>query len=600
MDQRLIDQQEEVTELLEARARQIEDYPLLGFVPNPKQLDFITHDSVKRKLAAGSNQFGKTTIVVTESFCHSIGCRPYLPPDHPNFRVLMPNGEPIPVPNRGQMCGQDFPVGFAENIWPTWKEWIPPSQYYLDKDAWDVTKHERGTPRIIEVDVADFPWADPRRGPSLIFAHAYEQGREAFQGIRCEWVMDDEPPRRPIYIEQTRGLMKTGGKWMGAMTIVEDEQDWIYDLFIPPRQRRAVQNEDLDAVQRELGGAFRSESFYMVVGTVFDNLKSADGSGGLDEENIEDYKEDLEAAGADPSEIAARIYGKRKRLQGTEFGGLWDEEIHVLKKHRDPDPGSCFVVCCDAHPTKPYALVWFEVDAHDCWYAFAESYDETLDDLDLIVDEIHQVERWRPTNRTFVGELTGQRRDAFDPEAAPFLPQIRLIDPLATTKEKARGTGLSTSAIEYFIIEHGIIWSTWSRGDKASRTRLVKSMLKPGKGPIGRPRLTFSPRCDYTIMQMPRYREKKPKDPDRDPRKGEFYDIDADLVQCVIAAASSGLTYDALLGMKPHRLRTLHTKAPGRSVAGYHGHEAEETEPWEEELEDPWRQQRTRRETPLG
>lgn len=561
------DEQERASELLEQRASYMDDFPLFGFVPTAKQWDFISHDDVKRKLAAGGNQQGKTTIVVNESYCHSIGCRPYLPYDHPNFRVLMPNGEPIPVPNRGQMCGNDFPVGFAENIWPTWQEWIGPRAYF-------VRKHERGIPRIIEVDVSGIPWADQRKGPSIIFAHAYEQGRAAFQGIRTHWVMDDEPPTRPVYIEQQRGLLSHNGKWMGAMSMVDDNQLWIYDLFVPPRSR---DTEEMQELQRELGHSFRSGSFYMVEGSMYDNVKQADGSGGLDAEAIEEYKHDLEH---DEIEIQVRIYGKRRSLMGTEFGRIWDDNTHVLPKHRDPDPKNCFAVFCDAHPTKAYALLWFEIDSHDCWYGFAESFDDSLDDLDKIANHCKLVEGWRKTVRggwSFVG--------------APYCPQIRLIDPIAKSYEK----GIAMTAIQYFAINHQMFWSSWPKGDKAARTRMVKSMLASGTGPIARPRLTFSPNCEYTISQMPRYREKRPKDPDTEPRRGEFLDVDADLVQCVIAAASSGLTYEALADMKPiDEAPPEETPGDLRSRAVYYGPEDEEEEPWEKDLRDPFRNRESR------
>lgn len=566
------DEQERASELLEQRARYMDGFPLLGFVPTAKQWDYISHDSVKRKLAAGGNQFGKTTIVVTESYCHAIGCRPYLPYDHPNFRVLMPDGKPIPVPNRGQMCGNDFPVGFAENIWPTWKEWISPEVYY-------VRKHERGTPRIIEVDVSGFPWADPRGGPSLIYAHAYEQGRAAFQGIRTHWVMDDEPPTRPVYIEQQRGLLRYAGKWMGAMSMVEDSQIWIYDMFEPPNlKKHQALTEEMSELERELGRGFRSESFYLVEGSMYDNIRQADGSGGLSESAIEEFKHDLEH---DEIELQVRVYGKRRSLMGTEFGKIWDTDIHVLEEHEDPRPDCCFAVFCDAHPTKAYAILWVAIDSHDCYYCFHESYDEGLDDLDKIADYCKQVEGWRRTNRGGWSEI-----------GAPYSPQIRLIDPLAKTYEK----GIGMTAIQYFALHHQQYWAPWAKGDKQARTRLVKGMLKPGKGPIARPRLTFSPNCEYTINQMPRYREKRPKDPDTDPRRGEFIDVDADMVQCVIAAAASGLTFEMLSNLKtPTQERPAPQSArPARSTAGYNGPDVDEREPWEREVDDPWRQREAR------
>ena len=123
---------------------------------------------------------------------------------------------------------------------------------------------------------------------------------------------------------------------------------------------------------------------------------------------------------------------------------------------------------------------------------------------------------------------------------------MRLIDPLAKTKEK----GLGMSAVQQFALDHELYWTPWRRGNKANRNRRLKEWLRKGSGPRAQPRILVSEQCEELIFQIPRYREKMPKDPDQQPRTGEMVDVDADLVQGLIALASSGMTFQMLDGMR--------------------------------------------------
>lgn len=570
-EQPTLEDQELAADLLSERYSLVQKNKLFGFTPHAKQLDFISHDTVKRKIAAGGNRFGKTTIVSVESFCHSIGCRPYFPVDHPLFRVRMPNGSPIPVPNNGQMCGDDFPVGIGENLWPVFQEWVP-------ADMYQVMKTERSIPRVIRVDISSFEWADvnwPTYPYSFIYVHAYQQGRRSFQGVKCHWVMDDEPPPRPVYTEQMRGLVDYGGKFMGAMTCIDAEDMWIYDLFVPPKHRSA----EARAADEEAEVSHKA-SFYLVQGSMYDNLKQKDGSGGLSQENIEEYKKDL-----DEEMIAVRIHGEQRNLLNTEFAGAWGD--HNVVPHRDPDPDAMFVVTCDAHPSKPYAIQFWEVNEYDQWYCWHESFDPQFNDHDAIAEAIKQIEGWR---KNHLGEwVTG----------SGLAPAIRLIDPIAKTHEK----GIGMTAIEYYRIEHHMLWTPWTKGDKISRTKMLRSWLKPGKGPSGEPKVTISENCETTVFQMPRYRLKPIKDETTQPTPTEFLDVNADLVQGPLAVANAGLTFEILEGMMPGRRgRVIPVygagvgSGPRHNNATYAPDEEREKDDWDErgELEDAWRQRAPR------
>ncbi len=543
--QELSEAEYETRELLAERSSLMSRAKILGFVPHEKQMDFIRHDTVKRKAAIGGNRAGKTALVVTEAGSHSWGCRPYFPRDHPNYRVLGTNGEPIPVPNQGLICGEDFPVGIGENLWVAWRKWMP-------KDSYRVLKHERSIPRVVAIDVSWCPWADkdhPDYPNSIIYVHAYQQGRAAFQGIRVDWILADEPMQEDIYEEMMRALIKSGGKWMGAMTIAEQTRTWIYDLFMPPKKRTGASSK----IDARLGAEFRSQSYYMVPLSTWDNVVNEEtGAGGLKAADIEEF-----AAGFDdPDKVDVRVHGKPLHLMGTEYGKYWDPDIHVVPD-RERDPNSCYACFCDAHPTKPFAILWMEINEHDEWHIWAESYDERLDTISEIANHMKDIEGWKMLGEDKWSTVPGQ-----------WAPQIRFIDPLASSKEK--GTGMTN--IEDFAVNHQIYWAKWKRGALNQRIRVVKDWLKRGKGPTARPRLTIAESCEEIIFQMPRFREKMPKQPAEQPRTGVTLDVDADLVQCVIAAANCGLGFHALHQMiQGTTVKQTSGKKPAHSTAGYSG-----------------------------
>lgn len=522
------------SDLLSQRAEMMKRAKILGFVPHAKQLDFIMHDTVKRKGMVGANRGGKTTTIVTEASCHSWGCRPFFPKDHPNFRVLGTDGKPIRVPNLGIIAGEDFPVGIGEVLWRSFLKWIPP-------DSYRVTKTERGVPRQIKFDISWCPWADksdPLYPNSVIDVHAYKAGRESFQGMAVDWILADEPPPEDVYEEMMRALLDLSGKWMGAMTVAQQSRAWIYDLFMPPKKRTGTAG----AIDARLGSAFRSSSYYLVPLSTWDNVKSPNGSGGLNPKDIEEF-----AAGFDdPDKVDLRVHGKPIHLMGTEYGKDWEPEIHIVPD-RERDPEACYLCCCDAHPTKPFAILWFEINEHDEWHVWSESYDEHLDTLWMVSDHMKTVEGWKPLVERVSGWDEKRSITKWIQDSGPYLSQVRYIDPLADMKQK-QGDGLSD--IDDFAINHGIYWRKWNRGNLAARIRTVKDWLRPGKGPKAKPKLTFAESCVEIAFQMPRFREKMPKQPTEQPRTGMFVDVDADLVQCVIAAANCGLNYQMLHQLK--------------------------------------------------
>ncbi|MCP4573387.1 MAG: hypothetical protein GY838_13610 [bacterium] len=516
--------EDEYLEQLARRAAMMRKNKLFGFVPNKPQLDFMENQDNFLLAAIGANKLGKSTLVCVEGISHAMGIRPFFPSGHHLHTVRMPSGDQIRVPNVGQVVAEDYPNGVDKIQWPMWQEWLP-------RDSFKIAKTERGVIRELWVDVSWCPWADKNDSNypwSIVYFMAYEQKRKKFAGIDPDWILNDEPPPKAVWLEQIRGLVSTGGKWMGAMTCIDNEQTYIYDIFFPPKDHKPAESDkEGQRTQTLLTGA----STHCVTGSMYDNLLDEEtGSGGLKKENIEMF-----ASLLTDEERAVRIEGKMLHLIGTEYGALWDSDVHVVP-HREPNPDHVQIMAADAHPTKPYAMLWFEIDPHNQVYVYAESFDKSLIDIPMISDEIKQVEGWE----------RDEYRKTWRERSSAVEPVYRLIDPLAQSLDKGKGL----SAIQQFAIEHDLYFVPWMRGNKANRIRNVKPLLKRGEGPHALPRLTVSENCRETIFQIPRYRERMPKDPETQERTGAMIPVNDDLVQPIIAVANLNLNFADYESMK--------------------------------------------------
>jgi hypothetical protein len=508
--------QDRLREAIEERSRLMKSTPIFAFKPNPPQWRFIENDDSQCLGIIAANKVGKSTIVSVEGIDHSLGFRPFLPSTHAHYRVRMTDGNPIPVPNIGQVVAEDYPNGIGKVQWPMWEKWLP-------KGSWQVVRTERGVPRELKIDISWCPWADttsPLYPFSRVHFMAYEQGAKKFAGFDPHWILNDEPCPKDVWIEEMRGLVSAGGKWMAAMTLVNIDQAWVYEIFYPRRQKRREENEP------EIEG-----KTYVVTGEMRDNLKREDGSGGLTEKNIRDYEARLS-----PNERAVRIYGKRIHMIGTQWGHIFNEEKHRVP-HRQPNPHNPRVMGVDPHPTKDWAILFCEVDENDIYYFWAESMcGGTLDDL---ANEIKEIEQWGRSP-------TGTWKDG----TAKYAPQIRLIDPLAKVQERGPG---SSPAQQLSAL--GLHFQFWRRHDKVSRLRNVTEMLKPGTGPTAAPRIQISEECLELLYEIPLYREKLPQHPETQERKGEMIRVADDMVDAMVGIINGGFTYKSLCGLRDIRSR---------------------------------------------
>lgn len=529
----------------ESRAALLKKHPLFGFKPNKPQMEFIENDDAGVLGAIGANKWGKSTLVATEGVSHTIGARLFFSSDHPRFRVRIP-GEPgiIPVPNIGQVVAEDYPNGIAKIQWPMWEKYLPTG-------TWKIVKTERGVVREIKIDVSWCPWADqtsPLYPFSRVHFMAYEQGPKKFAGFDPNWILNDEPCPKDVWIEQMRGLVSTGGKWMGAMTLLGLDQAWVYDVFwprkdTPSRNLKQGQTE----TEQEAQAVLSDRKVYVVIGRTRDNLKQDDGTGGLTEKNIRDYEAMLS-----PEERAVRIEGKRINLIGTLWGHVWDEK-KIVVPHRDPNPELPHVMSVDPHPTKEWALLFCEIDEDDRHYFWHESLvNGTIDD---IANEIKSIEEWKQERDVWVYD-----------RSSPLFSQIRLMDPLGKVQE--RGVGLSPAQQ---LGARDLAFNFWKRQNKPTRLRVVTEYLRDNYGPTGAPRISISERCSELIYEVPLYREKLPQNPETQERKGDMIPVADDLVDAMVGIVNAGFTFKQLIALKEMSGGRKHGRGDKRARRGSDG-----------------------------
>src|SRR3990167_2594036 len=189
IQQRLVARQ-----ILEDRRRK---YPIYSFVPNEgAQVQFFTayYDDngkkrlIKRRIAFGGNQFGKTTISVVEAKAFMDGERVWMPLNSPYRK--MPFNPPVHV----LYMSESFPSVIKNDVIPMIYKWFPA------EDIVEVKRNTQGIEYYFKL----------KNGSDLTLM-SYDQTVESFEGSKWHAVIFNEPMPRNIYIAVSRGLMAYGG-----------------------------------------------------------------------------------------------------------------------------------------------------------------------------------------------------------------------------------------------------------------------------------------------------------------------------------------------------------------------------------------------------
>lgn len=252
---------------------------------------------------------GKSEASTIEAIWLSLGIHPY---------------HKIPVPNKGKLYGDTFPIVTLETFGPKFEKWLPKSA--LDS-AKPYMKSAQGY--LSGINFAN--------GSRITFG-AYQQEAGTAEGGDADFVCFDEPPPRNIYIANLRSIVDRGGLMWFSMTPLREA--WIYDeLWLP-----GVHG------QKEYIDCFNWSSY--------------------DNPYVNKKTLDILAAECTPQEREVRIEGLFKKLQGVVIDSYRPEFSDIDEFELTSD----FVIFegLDPHESKPNAALWKALDRNNFRYSCAE------------------------------------------------------------------------------------------------------------------------------------------------------------------------------------------------------------------------------------
>jgi len=300
------------------------------------------------RLVLGSNRSGKTVAGVCEAIAHSLGYRPWLPPEHPDHIVRLCDGNPIPVPNVGRVIAQDFEQAIRQTIWPKFEEWAPK---HMIKE---IVRSPRKVPQVLT-------WSNG----SKIYFMSNDQDDMAFEGPNGHWVWADEPIDYKKYVGLKRGLIDFSGEMWMTMTPLT--QAWIADVVMG----RA----------NEPGSGAKTYKF-----SVWDNC--TENGGYLSREAIESFLSDLRE-----DELEARLHGNFLHLAGRVYKEWLPEPPFWIDPFEIPRswPRVCLA---DPHTRKPIAVMWLAISPDDQVFIYRALYDNRLRTVAEVAEVMAQFEKF--------------------------------------------------------------------------------------------------------------------------------------------------------------------------------------------------------------
>jgi|GEM_PF-2325647 len=344
--------------------------------PHIKQQGFHA-DKSQIRIVSGANRSGKSTSGINEDVAFALGYRPWLPKDDPNYRV------DIRIPNKGLICGESFQEQVRKVIIPKL-----------------LGNHEAGIPGALPTPELQAVKRNPQgvittiqlKNGSQIFLQSYDQDLDLFESADYDWIHDDEPPPRPIWVAQQRGLMDRRGKaWM---TMTPLKEAWIYDELY---SRKDVGLHYFD---------------------ISDNVNF-----GLTQQAVDEF-----AANLTDDEKEARLHGRFFHLVGLVYK-KFQKDIHLKSRARVLQPYGGKIpkhwglwMHIDTHPRTPHHAVWIAVAPNQRKFVCGELKNG---------DPLNRVEPFCESMKIYETEILGRRGDEI----------VRLIDPIAKIQDPGRDDG---------------------------------------------------------------------------------------------------------------------------------------------------------------
>ena len=297
---------------------------LKSYIPHAKQKEFHMAPH-KTRCWFGGNRSGKSRGGCQEALMRSTGIYPSWYPE--NLKTS--------IPNKGRIIVSDFAKGWAENVEPYIKRFLPNHLIKSQK------KNHEGYVTQIEL-----------MNGSKFDICTWEQDQNVFEGWSGHWAWFDEPPPRDKYIATTRGLIDFKGKaWL---TLTPLSEPWMWDELV----------------------CKAGKNIFVLTSDSYDNPY-------VPQEEIKTFEEGLR-----PEEKEARIHGKFLHLTGLVYKAF-DRNIHCKELdlsnpesvYSKMDKSWYFIL--DPHDRRPHCGIWAFVNPQEKRFIAYELFYESDNLTDL-------------------------------------------------------------------------------------------------------------------------------------------------------------------------------------------------------------------------
>jgi hypothetical protein len=199
-------------------ALMVSEFPLFFMKMNRAQIPFFRYKNAagrtpKRRLLEHGNKAGKTEGGIAEDVSYSIGCRPWLNEDDPDFKI------DVRLPNNGLIGCETMVHSVAEKIEPTLRRLIPKQCNPIFKPGAQGVCMRVTIPNDLQ----------GKKLGSVIHIRSYDQAPDDFEGLDYDWVHWDEPPPEKILNAAERGKIVTNAPSWFTMTPLKEP--YIYDKY---------------------------------------------------------------------------------------------------------------------------------------------------------------------------------------------------------------------------------------------------------------------------------------------------------------------------------------------------------------------------------
>lgn len=326
----------------------LKETKLERFLPNPKQLEFLQHSTVKRRAGFCGNRFGKSTIGVVEDCCWLLGERPFFPKGHPLRRAGIPlRGV------KGVVIGEDWDK--VREIFTEDKNPDMPGKFFDFLPPSKIVDQHRNAIGVIDMIVVEND-IDGRKRRSTVFfetVRTFVTSPKSVESSDWDFIHCDEPLPKAMWTGMSRGLIDRGGFSWWLLTPLSEP--WMY-------------MEMLDQ------SAKAPNLYWFFEATMDDNPL-------LSDEDKQLYLDQLTV-----EERECRRLGKPLAF-GRMVLGHFDDKKHIWQKPTPPEGWKSWAeppaeyMCCyaiDPHPQTPHAVLFIAVSPFGDVFLYDEIFEKCL------------------------------------------------------------------------------------------------------------------------------------------------------------------------------------------------------------------------------